>query len=68
MSRCLTLGAASSRVPASIQVATCTGWTAAIDGTADELAADDYNGVAVWRRIRDAVAQLTNKTPPGPVH
>ena len=36
---------------------------------ADELAAaDDYNGVAVWRRIRDAVAQLTNKTPPGPVH
>ena len=31
-------------------------------------AADDYNGVAVWRRIRDAVAQLTNKTPPGPVH
>ena len=32
-SRCLTLGAASSRVPASIQVATCTGWTAAIDGT-----------------------------------
>ena len=30
-SRCLTLGAASSRVPASIQVATCTGWTAAID-------------------------------------
>ena len=32
-SRCLTLGAASSRVPASIQVATCTGCTAAIDGT-----------------------------------
>src|SRR5438067_13618995 len=29
-SRCLTLGAASSRVPASIQVATCTGWTAPI--------------------------------------
>jgi hypothetical protein len=29
----LTRGAASSRVPASIQVATCTGWTAAIDGT-----------------------------------
>ena len=27
-SRCLTLGAASSRVPASIQVATCTGCTA----------------------------------------
>src|SRR5262249_42696286 len=32
-SRCLTLGAASSRVDASIQVATCTGWTEAIDGT-----------------------------------
>jgi len=39
------------------------------EARADELAAaDDYNGVAVWRRIRDAVAQLTNKTPPGPVH
>ncbi len=32
-SRCLTVGAASSRVAASIQVATCTGCTAAIDGT-----------------------------------
>src|SRR6516162_9900874 len=32
-SRCLTLGAASSRVDASIQVPTCTGWTAAIEGT-----------------------------------
>jgi hypothetical protein len=29
----LTLGAASSRVPVSIQVATCTGCTAPIDGT-----------------------------------
>jgi len=29
----LTEGAASSRVAASIQVATCTGWTAAIEGT-----------------------------------
>ena len=39
------------------------------EARADELvAADDYNGVAVWRRIRDAVAQRTNKTPPGPVH
>lgn len=39
------------------------------EARADELAAaDDYNGVAVWRRIRDAVAQLTNKTPPEPVH
>jgi hypothetical protein len=32
-SRCLTEGAASSRVAASIQVATCTGWTAPIAGT-----------------------------------
>jgi hypothetical protein len=32
-SRCLTLGAASSRVDALIHVATCTGRTAAIDGT-----------------------------------
>jgi hypothetical protein len=32
-SRCLTDGAASSRVDASIHAATCTGWTAAIDGT-----------------------------------
>jgi hypothetical protein len=39
------------------------------EARADELAAaDDYNGVAVRRRIRDAVAQLTNKTPRGPVH
>jgi hypothetical protein len=36
---------------------------------ADELAADgDHNGVAVWRRIADAVTQLANKIPPGPVH
>src|ERR1700730_4901799 len=29
------------------------------EARADELAAaDDYNGVAVWRRIRDAAAQL----------
>jgi hypothetical protein len=36
---------------------------------ADEVAADgDHNGVAVWRRIADAVTQLTNKIPPGPVH
>jgi leucyl aminopeptidase (aminopeptidase T) len=38
------------------------------DAQVAPLRADDYNGVAVWRRIRDAVAQLTNKTPPGPVH
>ena len=36
---------------------------------ADELAAqDDHNGAAVWRRITDAVGQLANETPPGPVH
>ena len=36
---------------------------------AEELAAqDDYNGAAVWRRIVDAVGQLANDTPPGPVH
>jgi hypothetical protein len=26
------------------------------------------HGAAVWRRIMDAVAQLTNTTPPGPVN
>jgi hypothetical protein len=36
---------------------------------ADELAsAGDDNGVAVWRRLSDAVSQLVNTTPPGPVH
>ena len=36
---------------------------------ADELVATgDHNGAAVWRRIMDAVTQLANKTPPGPVH
>ena len=35
----------------------------------DELAADGNDaGVAVWMRIIDAVAQLTNTTPPGLVH
>ena len=35
----------------------------------DELAAVRDNGdVAVWRRITDAVAQLMNTTPPGPLH
>jgi hypothetical protein len=39
------------------------------EARADELAAaDDYNGIAVWRRIRDAVVQLVHKTPTGPVH
>ena len=36
---------------------------------ADELAsAGDDNGVAVWRRISDAVGHFVNTTPPGPVH
>jgi hypothetical protein len=36
---------------------------------ADELAAqNDHNGAAVWRRITDAVDQLANETPPGPLH
>jgi hypothetical protein len=28
----------------------------------------DSAGVAVWRRITDAIEQLVNVTPPGPVH
>ena len=36
---------------------------------ADELwAAGDTAGVVVWCRIIDAVDQLENSTPPGPVH
>jgi hypothetical protein len=36
---------------------------------AEELAAqDDHKGVAVWRRITDAVSQLANQTAPGPLH
>ena len=36
---------------------------------ADELvAAGDDDGAAVWRRIMDAVTQLSNRTPPGRVH
>jgi hypothetical protein len=36
---------------------------------ADELAgAGDYKDEAVWRPITDAVGQLTNNTPPGPLH
>jgi hypothetical protein len=36
---------------------------------ADELATqDDHNGAAVWRRITDAVGQLANRTPTGPLH
>jgi len=36
---------------------------------ADELATEgDHHGAAVWRRITDAVLQLANTTPSGPVH
>jgi hypothetical protein len=36
---------------------------------AEELADEgDDNGAAVWRRVIDAIAQLLNTTPPGPVH
>jgi hypothetical protein len=36
---------------------------------ADELAADgDDAGVAVWRRVTEAIGQLANTTPSGPVH
>jgi hypothetical protein len=36
---------------------------------ADELVATgDDNGAAVWRRIMDAVTQLSNRTPPGRVY
>jgi hypothetical protein len=36
---------------------------------ADELAAEeDRDGAAIWRLIADAVAQLANTTPAGPVH
>jgi hypothetical protein len=35
----------------------------------DELAADGDNaGAAVWPRIIDAIGQLANTLPPGPVH
>jgi hypothetical protein len=39
--------------------------TARADALAD---AGDRKGEAVWRRITQSVAQLANKTPPGPVH
>jgi hypothetical protein len=36
---------------------------------AEELAdAGDRAGEAVWRRIVDAIGQLENTTPPGPLH
>ena len=36
---------------------------------AEQLANEgDDDGVAIWRRITDAVALLANTTPSGPVH
>ena len=36
---------------------------------ADELAAEgDHDGASTWRRITDAVSQLANNTPTGPLH
>jgi hypothetical protein len=38
-------------------------------GGAEELeAAGDQAGVAVWHRINDAIEQLANMTPLGPVN
>jgi hypothetical protein len=30
--------------------------------------AGDWAGEAIWRRIIDAIGQLENTTPPGPLH
>ena len=36
---------------------------------AEELAEEgDHNGAALWRRVIDAIGQLANTTPLGPVH
>ena len=36
---------------------------------ADELAAaDDHAGADTWRRITNAIVQLANTVPPGPLH
>ena len=36
---------------------------------AEELAkAGNHNGAAVWRRIINAIGQLENTTPSGPLH
>jgi hypothetical protein len=35
----------------------------------DELAGEsNHHGAAIWRLITDAVGQLANTTPTGPVH
>ena len=28
----------------------------------------DHAGAAIWRRVTDAIEQLTNTTPSGPLH
>jgi hypothetical protein len=39
------------------------------DRRADELETEgDYAGAAIWRRVTVAIEQLTNTTPPGPLH
>ena len=39
------------------------------DRRVEELtAAGDHDGADTWRRISGAVVQLTNTTPPGPLH
>jgi hypothetical protein len=36
---------------------------------ADEFAAaGDADGAAGWRRVIEAIGQLANRTPPGPLH
>jgi hypothetical protein len=39
------------------------------DRRADELETEgDHAGAAIWRRVTDAIEQLTNTTPSGPLH
>ena len=36
---------------------------------ADDLETEgDHAGAAIWRRVTVAIEQLTNTTPPGPLH
>jgi hypothetical protein len=43
-------------------------WAAQVLRSMELAAQDDYNGEAVWRRITDAVRELANHTPAGPLH
>jgi hypothetical protein len=36
--------------------------------SAEAVENGDSAGAAVWRRVTDAVGQLVNTTPPGPLH